>query len=93
MTVGAALIDVFRATLRDERLDAGLKQAAITLPSEGMVGEQLPVYDPAAVRRARVFVIDALATSLADDWHAAYRATPDRRAVLAGLGAERAALR
>ena len=74
LSTGDALVDVFRTTLRDEHLDAGLKQAAITLPSEGMIGEQLPVYDPAAVRRARVFLIDALARALADDWHAVYRA-------------------
>jgi aminopeptidase N len=73
-----ALVDVFRGTLRDAHLDAGLKQVAITLPSEGVVGEQLPVYDPAAVRRARLFLLDALATALADDWHAVYRANRTR---------------
>jgi aminopeptidase N len=74
LVAGRALIEVFRTTLRDDRLDAGLKQAAITLPSEGVIGEQLPIYDPAAVRRARVFLMDALADALADDWHAVYRA-------------------
>ena len=74
LVVGPALIDVFRTTLHDASLDAGLKEAAITLPTEGVVGEQLPVYDPAAVRRARVFLMDALAAALADDWHAVYRA-------------------
>lgn len=69
-----ALIDVFRTTLHDRHLDAGLKDAALTLPSEGIVGEQLPVYDPAAVRRARVFLLDALATTLTDDWRTVYLA-------------------
>ncbi len=74
LVVGDALIDVFRATLRDDHLDAGLKNAAITLPSEGVVGEQLPVYDPAAVRKARVFLIDTLARTLVDDWRTVYLA-------------------
>ncbi len=74
LTVSSAVVDVFRATLRDDRLDPGLKQAAVTLPSEGVIGEQLPVYDPAAVRRARLCLMDTLATSLADDWHRTYRA-------------------
>ena len=71
---GSALVDVFRQTMRDKRLDPGLKDAALTLPTEGVIGEQLPIYDPAAVRRARVFLLDALASTLADDWHAVYRA-------------------
>lgn len=74
LVLGGALVDVFRATLNDRQLDAGLKEAAITLPSEGVVGEQLPVYDPASVRRARLFVFDALAEALHDDWHAVYLA-------------------
>ena len=74
LAIGPALADVFRATLRDETLDAGLKEAAVTLPSEGVIGEQLPVYDPAAVRHARLFLLDALAASLADDWTTAYHA-------------------
>ena len=74
LVVGDALVEVYRATLRDEALDPGLKQAAVTLPTEGMIGELLPVYDPAAVRRARMFLFDALAHALQDDWHAVYLA-------------------
>ena len=74
LVVGPALVDVFRTTLHDRHLDAGLKDAALTLPSEGIVGEQLPVYDPAAVRSARLFLLDTLATTLADDWQAVYLA-------------------
>ncbi len=73
LVVGRPLIDVYRATLNDRSLDAGLKEAAVTLPSEGMIGEQLPVYDPAAVRKARVFLTDALARELADEWHRVHR--------------------
>ena len=74
LVAGDALADVFRATLADGRLDAGLKEAAVTLPSEGMIGEQLPVYDPAAVRRARLFLMDALAAALQDEWRTTYLA-------------------
>ena len=74
LVAGTSLVDVFRTTLRDAHLDAGVKQATLTLPSEGVIGEQLPVYDPAAVRRARVFLFDALAEALVDDWHDVYRA-------------------
>ncbi len=74
LVAGSALVEVFRTTMHDARLDAGIRQAALTLPSEGVIGEQLPVYDPAAVRQARLFVIDALAVALADDWHAVHRA-------------------
>ena len=74
LVAGDALIEVFRTTLHDPHLDAGLKHAAITLPPENVIGEQLPVYDPAAVRRARLFLMDSLATALFDDWHEVYLA-------------------
>ncbi len=74
LVAGSLLTDVFRATLRDARLDPGLKEAALTLPSEGVIGEQLPSYDPAAVRRARLFLFDHLARALADEWQSAYAA-------------------
>ena len=80
LTASASLLDVFRTTLRDAHLDAGLKQAALTLPSEGTIGEQLAVYDPAAVRHARVFLLGALAEGLVDEWRIVYLAsrTKDR---------------
>jgi len=78
LAIGDALVDLFRTTLRDTRLDPALKEAALMLPTEGVVGEQLETYDPAAVRQARLFVIDTLATRLADDWSDVYdrHATP-----------------
>jgi len=50
LQVGDALVDLFRTTLRDARLDPALKEAALMLPSEGVIGEHLETYDPAAVR-------------------------------------------
>ena len=92
LSIGSSLVDVFRATLHDEALDPGLKEAAVTLPSEGVIGEQLPVYDPAAVRHARLFLVDALAASLIDDWKAVYHAhrTVGRYAPVWGQSAPRA---
>ena len=92
LSVRGVLIDAFRTTLRDTQLDPGLKEAAITLPGEGVIGEQLPIYDPDAVRRARLFLIDALASTLADDWHAVYAShrTVGRYSPASGQAAPRA---
>ncbi len=82
------VLGVFRSILTDGSLAPSLKELALTLPSESMIGEQLPVYDPAAVHRARVFVRTALARGLAREWLATYRAnqptgsySPEARAV------------
>ena len=72
LVLSPALIDVYRATLADPSLDAALKELAITLPSEGVIGEQLPVYDPAAVRQACSYAHAALARALASEFRAAY---------------------
>ena len=92
LAIGSVLIDAYRTTLRDPRLAPGLKEAAITLPGEGIIGEQLPIYDPAAVRRARLFLIDTLAATLADDWHAVYTShqTRGRYSPASGQAARRA---
>ena len=67
LVLSPALIDVYRTTLADPSLDASLKESAITLPSEGVIGEQLPVYDPAAVRQARSYAHVALSRALATE--------------------------
>ncbi|MGI9026993.1 MAG: DUF3458 domain-containing protein, partial [Burkholderiaceae bacterium] len=92
LAIGEVLIDAYRTTLRDSRLAPGLKEAAITLPGEGVIGEQLPIYEPAAVRRARLFLIDTLAATLADDWRAIYDShqTTGRYSPAAGQAARRA---
>ena len=73
LQVGDVLVDVFRTTLHDAPLDPALKEAALTLPSEGMIGEHLETFDPSAVRQARLFMIDTLAARLADDWAETYQ--------------------
>ncbi len=91
LAIGDVLIEAYRTTLRDPRLAPGLKEAAITLPGEGVIGEQLPVYDPAAVRRARLFLTDTLAATLADDWRAVYAShqTTGRYSPASGQAARR----
>jgi len=59
---------VFRKILTDPDLDPALKELALTLPSENVIGEALPVYDPQAVSAARMFARKALACALRDEW-------------------------
>ena len=72
LVAGPLLADIWRHTLADPVLDPGLKEAALMLPGEGVIGEQLPSYDPAAVRRARLFLIDHLAAALREEWQQAH---------------------
>ncbi len=74
LRVSPNVIAVFRAILEDSTLDPALKELALTLPSENMIGEQLPVYNPAAVHRARTLMRQSLARALAREWLATYRA-------------------
>jgi aminopeptidase N len=63
-TLNPALTRIFGAVLADPTLDAALKELALTLPAENVVGETLAVYDPQAVHVARVFARRSLAQSL-----------------------------
>ena len=72
--VNPALVAVFRATLAHPGLDAALKELALTLPAENVIGEALPVYDPQAVHAARVHARHALARALRLEWLGAYHA-------------------
>jgi len=75
-----ALIGVFRATLASPVLDPALKELALTLPTENVIGEALPVYDPQAVHAARVHARRALAEALRLEWLNTWHshATPGR---------------
>lgn len=68
-----ALVTAFRATLADKALDPAFKELALTLPSEGMLAEEMPVIDPHAIHRARNALRLALARALRPEWEAAYR--------------------
>ena len=70
--VGPHLAQVFRAILENRELDPALKELALTLPSEHVIGEDLPVYDPQAVHAARRLVRLHLAQTLRAVWHQTY---------------------
>jgi aminopeptidase N len=70
--VPPALADGFRAILRDGRLDPAFVAEALTLPTEGYLGEQQPVIDPGAIHRAREELRQGLARQLFDDWMQTY---------------------
>ncbi|MGE0802248.1 MAG: aminopeptidase N [Lautropia sp.] len=61
-----ALIGALGDALADARLDAGLRQQLLGLPSEGFLTEQIDRIDPSALRAARNAVRGALAGALAE---------------------------
>ena len=67
-----ALMHALEATLRDGRLDAAFLEQALSLPSEGLVAEQMAVIDPQAIHRARRHLRVAVAESLGDAWMRSY---------------------
>ncbi len=72
LQLSTVLIDLYQHILRDTTLDPALKDLALTLPSESVIGEELSVYDPQVVHRARDFAQLTLAKSLRKEWHRAY---------------------
>jgi len=68
------LIESFRATLNDASLDPAFREIALTLPSEGVLAEQLAVVDPQAIHAARQSLRLSIARALRDDLLAAYHA-------------------
>jgi aminopeptidase N len=67
------LVRSFAATLGDHGLDAMLRAFALSLPSEYVIGEELPIYDPQAVARARNATAAMLGQRLIDTWRETYR--------------------
>jgi aminopeptidase N len=64
--VESLLGDAFLRALKDERLDDGMRNQLLLLPSEGFLTEQLDDIDPRALRTARNQVRTALARRLRD---------------------------
>jgi len=54
--------DSFGALLTDTSIDDAFKAAALALPSEAVVGQEMPVCDPDALHAAREFLRESLAT-------------------------------
>ena len=68
-----ALIAVFRTVLTDRSLAPALKELALTLPAENVIGEALPVVDPQAVQAARIHARRGLARALRVEWLQAFQ--------------------
>ncbi len=80
----AAFIDAMQALLRDESLDAALRELLLTLPSESYVAERLAergvAVDPQKIHRVR----DAFRAQLAQALHADWVAVWDKHAQTGG---------
>jgi len=72
-----ATIEAMRRVLRDPSLDAAFKELVLTLPSETYMAEQLAMVDPQRVHAVREAMRTQLATSLFEDWQAAYEQNHD----------------
>ncbi len=68
------IADALRKLLRDTTLDPAFRDLALTLPSEGMLAEQVNVIDPQAIHRARRALRRYLAHALRADMLDAYHA-------------------
>jgi aminopeptidase N len=69
-----ALMAAIKATLADKSLDAAFLELALTLPSEGILAEQMAVIHPQAIHQARRSLRLVLARTLREQWLAAYAA-------------------
>lgn len=68
------LAEALRKLLRDSSLDPAFRDLVLTLPSEGMLAEQVDVIDPQAIHRARRALRRQLALALRQDLMEVYRA-------------------
>ena len=73
------VIEAVRNTLTDPRLDSAFIGETMLLPSEGFVGDQMPVVDPVAIHKAREALRRDLGTELEDNWRDAYERTKANR--------------
>jgi aminopeptidase N len=67
-------IGAMRAILVDESLDAGFREQALLLPSEGMIADQMEAVNPLAIHLARQFMRRVIGLALRDDFLAQYEA-------------------
>jgi len=74
LTVDNRVIEAFRATLNDERLDPALIAQALSLPSESYLADQCDSVDIDAIHSARMHLRRTLADALYDDLARHYHA-------------------
>jgi aminopeptidase N len=75
----APVIQAVANALADPDLDAAFVAEAVLLPSEGFIGDQMPVVDPDAIHSAREALRGDLGRVLEPRWRAAYAATHANR--------------
>jgi aminopeptidase N len=68
LTLDDTVIKAFGAVLADQSLDAAFKREVLILPSEVTIGAHMSMLDPAAIRAARIFMMQQMANLLKDQW-------------------------
>jgi aminopeptidase N len=63
----APVIEAMRDTLRSNELDPAFKGEALTLPSEGLIGDRMELVDPDAIHSSRDELRKAVGAVLADE--------------------------
>ena len=66
------LVDAFGKILADDSIDESFKSLALSLPSEGVVGQEMDVLDPDALHQAREFLLTGVAAAHRDELLANY---------------------
>ncbi|EWY37893.1 aminopeptidase N [Skermanella stibiiresistens SB22] len=74
LELSPGFIAAFGKILKDPTLDPAFAAQALTLPSEGYLGQQMPVIDVDGIHEVRAFCRRAIATALRDDLIATHRA-------------------
>ena len=63
----SAVIAAMRGTLRSNALDPAFKGEALSLPSEGLIGDRMELVDPDAIHRSREALRRAAGAELIDE--------------------------
>jgi len=63
----APVIAAMRGTLRSNSLDPAFKGEALSLPSEGLIGDRMALVDPDAIHASRNSLRQAVGSALAED--------------------------
>jgi aminopeptidase N len=72
-TAPESFVEAFGSVLAESRRDPAFAAEALTLPSEGFIGEQMDVVDPDAIHAVRTGLVRGVAEVLRDGLMAAYR--------------------
>ena len=77
MTLPSPVVDAFRSLLTDPGLDPRLAAAALRMPDEIYLGQQMEEIDPDAIHAARGFAVRSLAAALEPEFCAVYQRLDD----------------